>query len=350
MITIIVPTYNEEQYIIRLLLAIISYPSVNEILIVDGMSIDNTRNEIEAFIKSNKNNLKCSIRVIDNIKRLQGYALNLGIKEAKNPILIRLDAHSIVDSFNGNDHFQAVAELLNKKNYCLIGFKQRFMFSNEFQASIHILSCTPFLSKSLYRYVNKNTSTRDTAWLFSILKDDAINNNLFIPERTPNEDYDFNQRLICKTSKPLMIYPYLPIYYQPRNTLLKLFIQYFRYGKARYNSEINLQDSISLLLYTKFFILSLFSILISFIIIILLFSSFSFYLSLLSFILLFYILQFVTDSKIYTRRFIGFDRNLLSLIIGLFLSPFISFIPLLSRSIGFLFSLFLSLLSLRKNK
>jgi len=57
MITIIIPTLNEEKYIYDLLGSISSYPSISEILVIDGQSKDKTREKIELF-KTNLNKSK----------------------------------------------------------------------------------------------------------------------------------------------------------------------------------------------------------------------------------------------------------------------------------------------------
>jgi glycosyltransferase involved in cell wall biosynthesis len=92
MISIICPIYNEESHIEDCILSIISqdFPKEEmEVLFVDGMSDDRTRNIIENYIQ-----LYPFIRLLDNPKHTAPVALNVGIRAAHGDIILRLDAHS----------------------------------------------------------------------------------------------------------------------------------------------------------------------------------------------------------------------------------------------------------------
>ena len=91
-VSIIIPCRNEEKYIGKCLESIIkqAYPKDKiEILIIDGMSEDNTRGIIERYIKKYQ-----YIKLINNSKRIVPTALNIGIKRAMGDIIIRIDVHS----------------------------------------------------------------------------------------------------------------------------------------------------------------------------------------------------------------------------------------------------------------
>ena len=86
-VSFIIPTYNEEKNIERCLRSIKSqnYPTNKvEVIVVDGMSEDNTVN-----IAKNYSN-----RIILNKKRIVGNALKLGVEAAKGEILAIVNADS----------------------------------------------------------------------------------------------------------------------------------------------------------------------------------------------------------------------------------------------------------------
>ena len=95
MLTIICPVYNEEKYIARCIESIMrqDYPKDDwEVLFVDGMSTDRTREIIASYLP------QCPyLRVLDNPHRIVPYAMNKGISEAKGDIIMRIDAHTFYE-------------------------------------------------------------------------------------------------------------------------------------------------------------------------------------------------------------------------------------------------------------
>ena len=96
MLTVICPIYNEEKYIARCIESIMAqdYPKDDlEVLFVDGMSTDRTREIIASYLP------QCPyLRVLDNPQKIVPYAMNKGISEAKGDIIMRLDGHSLYPS------------------------------------------------------------------------------------------------------------------------------------------------------------------------------------------------------------------------------------------------------------
>lgn len=96
MLTVICPIYNEEKYIARCIESIMAqdYPKDDlEVLFVDGMSTDRTREIIASYLP------QCPyLRVLDNPHKIVPFAMNKGISEAKGDIIMRLDGHSLYPS------------------------------------------------------------------------------------------------------------------------------------------------------------------------------------------------------------------------------------------------------------
>ena len=94
MISILVPTFNEERYIERCLTSILAFelPSAEtiEVLVLDGRSTDHTRELVAARAAGDTR-----ISLIDNPGRLQSRGLNIGIARAAGDWIMRLDAHTI---------------------------------------------------------------------------------------------------------------------------------------------------------------------------------------------------------------------------------------------------------------
>ena len=91
-ISIIIPIYNEEKYIKECILSIMQCDydiAQMEILLVDGMSEDGTRE----IIRQLQQRYTC-IALIDNPQKIAPVAMNLGIKEAKGEYLFIVSAHA----------------------------------------------------------------------------------------------------------------------------------------------------------------------------------------------------------------------------------------------------------------
>jgi glycosyltransferase involved in cell wall biosynthesis len=94
-VSIIIPCRNEEHFIQKCLDSVLEndYPKEKmEIFVVDGFSQDKTRKIVGEYIKKYP-----FIRLLDNPKFIAATALNIGIKEAKGDLIIRLDAHTTYD-------------------------------------------------------------------------------------------------------------------------------------------------------------------------------------------------------------------------------------------------------------
>ena len=92
MLSVICPIYNEEKYIAQFLDSLLTqdYPKDDlEILLVDGMSEDRTREIVAEYIAKYP-----FIRLIDNPDKIVPYAMNRGIDASKGDIIMRLDAHA----------------------------------------------------------------------------------------------------------------------------------------------------------------------------------------------------------------------------------------------------------------
>jgi len=90
-ITCIIPAYNEEKNISRVLEVITNYNKFNEIIVIDDGSKDNTSNIVKRFQKNNK-----KIKLIQNDINLGKTAgVKKGVKYAMGNLIVSLDADLI---------------------------------------------------------------------------------------------------------------------------------------------------------------------------------------------------------------------------------------------------------------
>ena len=92
--TVVVPVRNEAAFIedtLRALLDQVDPPASYEVIVVDGMSDDGTRDVIAGLAAEDSR-----LRMLDNPGRTVPLALNLGIAAARGDVLIRVDGHTTV--------------------------------------------------------------------------------------------------------------------------------------------------------------------------------------------------------------------------------------------------------------
>lgn len=91
-VSLIVPCRNEAQYIEACLRSIATndYPHGSmEILVIDGLSTDNTRHIIQRLAQE-----FTYLKLIENPKKIIPVAMNIGIRAARGEVIMKMDAHS----------------------------------------------------------------------------------------------------------------------------------------------------------------------------------------------------------------------------------------------------------------
>ena len=91
LVSVIMPVRNEAAYIERSLGTVLAqdYPAdCLEILVVDGLSTDGTREAVLAHAAQ-----RPGLRLLDNPGRIAPAALNVGLSQARGEIVVRVDGH-----------------------------------------------------------------------------------------------------------------------------------------------------------------------------------------------------------------------------------------------------------------
>ncbi len=221
-ISIIMPIYNEAEFITMSLNALLNqdYKGPVEILCIDGMSNDGTRNIIRTIIKKNHN-----IKIIDNPFRIIPKALNMGIREAKHEYIARMDAHSMADPH----YLTKCTEVLKNTNADCVGGRWIYKGSNFISSAIAAAMDSKFGVGTAKWRGTTSAGNADTVpfgfWKRELLLDmGGFNETLLC-----NEDYEFNYRLRMAGGRIYYSPDIISTYYVRKNLYL-LWKQYFKYG------------------------------------------------------------------------------------------------------------------------
>ena len=267
-VTVAIPTYNEAQNIEKIVQGFLqtSYPNLVEILVGDGGSHDGTQD-----IVKNLSTIDPRVKLIFNPDKIQSAALNLMLHEAKGDIFLRADAHSEY----APDYIEKCIQALLETKADNVGGAQRFVAKNAFQAGVAIASNSILGSGGAkYRDINYN-GYADTVylgcfWCKALLEVGTQTDNfdlyeieVFDTSQITNQDAELNQKLLDKNPEAIYISSDIKVWYHPRKTWQALWIQYFKYGRGRYLTNIKHPERSQLRGKLPFFLVLMSSIMLS---------------------------------------------------------------------------------------
>ncbi|MEZ6125914.1 MAG: glycosyltransferase family 2 protein [Planctomycetaceae bacterium] len=226
-VSVILPVRNESRFIGNCLDSILcsDWPTDRmEVLVVDGMSTDDTADLVREFAVRDPR-----VRLIENPQKVQTIAMNIGIREAAGEIILRVDGHAeVLPDFVKNsvqqlkDHPDcwAVGGIVETVNETWIG-----------RIIAAAVSCPVGVGNSRFRignyegYVDTAPFPAYWSWVF-----DRIGG--FDEELVRNEDDELNARLHEHGGK-IWLSPSVRSRYFSRSTVRKLWKQYYQYGLWR---------------------------------------------------------------------------------------------------------------------
>jgi succinoglycan biosynthesis protein ExoA len=243
LVSVIIPCYNEEKTIAKVLQALSdqTFPIINlEVLIADGLSEDLTRKEIDQFCQMHPD---LQVRVLDNTKKTIPSGVNLAIQAAVGAYIIRMDAHSEPNE----SYIQKTVELLEAGKADNVGGVWKIQPSARtwVAESIAAAASHPFgVGDAFYRFATTGRYV-DTVPFGGIKKELIQKIGLFDETLLSNEDYEFNTRILAKGGK-IWLDPEIQSNYYARENFKQLAAQYWRYGYWKFQMLKRYPDSLKL--------------------------------------------------------------------------------------------------------
>ena len=256
-VTLLIVVRNEKEYIKKSLNSLLNqtYPKENtEIIIVDGMSTDGTREWLQNRIKDLRKK-GISIKLLDNPKHILASGWNIGIKNATGDVVCRIDAHSEICLPYVKKGINELLKRKNKEVICVGGILKNIGSGVTGKSIANLFSSRFGVGNSCFRiYINKPKFT-DTAvfgvywkWIF-----DKI--GYFDESLERNQDIALHNKIL-KNGYRFITHPDMEIRYYVRDTISKLIKKAFGDGYwTIYSQKSYLRHKIPL-----FFILYILSI------------------------------------------------------------------------------------------
>jgi len=238
LISVIIPCRNEEKFIGACLNSLLTQDYAKdkiEIIVVDGMSEDDTRDKIQetrlrqGFGGQARNKYpNANIQVLDNPNKITPLAMNIGIKNARGDLITKTDAHSIYPK----NYLSTCVEYLKKYNADAVGgiAKATPEINTLTAKAIAVSLSSKFgVGGAGFRAGVKKPEWADTAFGACYKKEVFEKLGLFNENLLGSQDIEFNLRL-KKAGGKLLLAPDIVIEYHPKPTLGEFFKHNIRDG------------------------------------------------------------------------------------------------------------------------
>lgn len=225
-VTVLVPCRNEVRHIGPCLDSLLGgdFPAdALEILVVDGMSDDGTRDIVADYARRHP-----AVRLVDNPRRITPTALNTGIRAARGGILVRADAH--VDY--PPTYVRRLVEALEDSGADNVGAVLATTPANggPLARAIAVAMAHPFgVGNSYFRIGVTEPRWVDTIAFFCCRRETFDRVGMFDEELLRAQDAEFNARLIARGGRILLI-PDVVARYYARETFGQVARMFYQYG------------------------------------------------------------------------------------------------------------------------
>ena len=223
-VSVILPVRNESVFIARSLNSVLSqdYPSDRfEIIVADGMSDDDTRDQVRQWQVSYPN-----LVLIDNPGKIVPTGLNAAIEHSRGSVIVRVDGHcEIAPTYLR----RCVAHLETAKAEA-VGGPLVTVGETWFADVIAVAMSSSFgVGGSAFRTTSDVTMLTDTVAFPAYTREILERAGPFDEELVRNQDDEYNYRLRSLGARVLLAADVTARYYS-RTSLRTLWRQYFQYG------------------------------------------------------------------------------------------------------------------------
>jgi glycosyltransferase involved in cell wall biosynthesis len=224
LVSVIVPARNEERAIDTTLASLRRQDYGNlQIIVVDGESTDGTAAVVRRHMADDPR-----VELVSNPRRITPCALNVAVRHARGRWLVRMDAHSTVDS----GYVSAAVALLQEGGWGGVGGRKDGDASSPAGRAIAAALASKFgVGGSVYHH---GTTVQEVDHIpFGAYPTELVRELGGWDERLmTNQDFEFDYRL-RQSGARLLFDPRLRIAWQSKETVRDFYLQYRRYGRGK---------------------------------------------------------------------------------------------------------------------
>jgi succinoglycan biosynthesis protein ExoA len=221
-VTLVVPMRNEARYIEACIASIVEqrYPADRlEVLVYDGGSTDASRYLVAAIAAEHP-----EVVLLDNPRRIQAAAWNLGIERATGDIIGIVSAHSEL----ARDYVSSAVETLERTGADMVGGPMHALSEGRIGTAAAIATSSPFGVGDARFHYTKTEEEVDTVYM-GLCRADVYRSLRFDEEMVRNQDDELSYRLLDRGGR-IVCNPQIRSTYRNRASWSGLARQYFEYG------------------------------------------------------------------------------------------------------------------------
>jgi glycosyltransferase involved in cell wall biosynthesis len=229
-VSIVIPVRNEEKFIEACLGSVLAqdYPADRvEILLVDGMSTDRTR-ELAAAVLAERIEVG-SAHILDNPRSIAPTAMNIGISASKRDVIVRVDGHTTLPA----DYVRRCVEALQRTGSQCVGGGIRTRGSGAIGRAIAAAQSSRFgVGGVAFRTGRNEAGPVDTVPFGAYPREVFACIGDFDVELVRNQDDELNFRLL-QAGGTVWYDPAISTDYFSSPSLRRFWRQYFQYGEYK---------------------------------------------------------------------------------------------------------------------
>jgi glycosyltransferase involved in cell wall biosynthesis len=221
-VSYVMPVLNEVTHVRAAVDSLLAqdYAGPHEVTIALGPSIDGTTELVSELAALNDR-----IRVVDNIVGSTPAGLNLAIRESQYPIVIRVDAHSVLPP----DYARIAVETMLETGADNVGGLMDAQGTTDFERAVARAYGSRVGLGGTKLHVGGEAGPAETVYLGVFRRDRLLEVGLFDEEIKRGQDWELNRRLRT-AGGTVWFTPRLKVTYRPRPNLYRLARQFFSTG------------------------------------------------------------------------------------------------------------------------
>ena len=221
-VSYVMPVLNEVQHIEAAVNSLIAqdYEGPFEIVLALGPSVDGTNEVISQMAERD-----ARIRSVANPVGSTPSGLNVAITASSNPIVVRVDAHSVLPT----DYTRRAVRVLLETGADNVGGIMRAVGVTSFEKAVAHAYGSPEGLGGTQHHVGGKAGPADTAYLGVFQRNRLVEVGLFDEDIKRGQDWELNRRL-RQSGGTVWFTPELEVVYRPRSSLRKLIRQFVATG------------------------------------------------------------------------------------------------------------------------